>query len=146
MHTGEVLFAEIRNIPSGAAILTAAKPQQARCPMCGQEFAPPPAVVAAIQDQSANQNSKSGILSHCPHCQHSLQFNPFFSDAEDYAEVLRRGLEFSRREKGNDHEETLAHLAALAAHLEKTGKSPEARALAEERDRLAAYRSKDAKS
>ena len=37
-----------------------------------------------------------------------------FADADDYAEVLRRGLEQSRREKGDDHEKTLAHLAALA--------------------------------
>ena len=31
----------------------------------------------------------------------SLQFNPFFAGADDYAEVLRRGLEQSRREKGD---------------------------------------------
>jgi len=49
----------------------------------------------------------------------ALQFNPFFAAAEDYAEVLRRGLEQSRREKGDDHEETLANLAALAVHLEE---------------------------
>ena len=55
------------------------------------------------------------MRSACPHCQHPLQFNPFFAAAEDYAEVLSRGLEQSRREKGADHEETLAHLAALAA-------------------------------
>jgi hypothetical protein len=47
----------------------------------------------------------------CPHCQHSLQFKPFFAAAEDYAEILRRGLEQSRREKGADHEEMLAHLS-----------------------------------
>ena len=64
--------------------------------------------------------------------QHPLQFNPFFSAAEDYAEVLRRGLEFSRREKGADHAETLAHLLALAVHLENAGKpaDPSAQALA----------------
>jgi hypothetical protein len=46
--------------------------------------------------------------------------------------VLRRGLEFSRREKGADHEETLAHLAALAAHYEQLGQAEAARPFAEE--------------
>jgi len=95
-------------------------PQQARCPMCGQEFAPPPAVVAAIQNHSAIRIPHSEILSSpCPHCQHPLQFNRFFAAAADYAKVLRRGLEQSRRDKGADHEETLAHLAALAAEERK---------------------------
>ena len=116
------------------SILTAANPQQARCPVCGQEFAPPPAVVAAITREVRSQKSEAELscldlpasafadprlLSACPHCQHPLQFNPFFAAADDYAEVLRRGLEQSRREKGADHEETLAHLAALAAHWKR---------------------------
>jgi hypothetical protein len=33
--------------------------------------------------------------------QHPLQFNPFCAIVDDSAEVLRRGLEQSRREKGN---------------------------------------------
>ena len=69
--------------------------QQARCPVCGQEFAPPPGVVTALRDADA-----AGLLSHCPHCQHPLQFNPFFAAADDCAEVLRRGLEQSRRARG----------------------------------------------
>jgi hypothetical protein len=32
---------------------------------------------------------QSEILSPFPHCQHTLQFNPFFAAADDYAEVLR---------------------------------------------------------
>ncbi len=116
----EVLFADMLNFPSGPAILTAANPQQARCPMCGQEFVPPPLIVAAIKERSQPasldgyavpretedriQKSETSIsssayspqptafLSPCPHCQHPLQFNPFFSAAEDYADVLRRGL------------------------------------------------------
>jgi len=80
----------------------------------------------------------SDILSPCPHCQHPLQFNPFFAVADDYAEILRRGLEQSRREKGADHEETLAHLAALAVHMQSIGKSAEAAELQLEHDAMAA--------
>jgi len=58
--------------------------------------------------------------------------------ADDYAEVLRRGLEFSRREKGDAHEETLAHLAALAVHYEQLGQPEAARPFAEEHARLTA--------
>jgi len=43
---------------------------------------------------------------------------PDLSD-EGYEQLLCRGLDFSRREKGPDHAETLAHLTALAVHLEK---------------------------
>ena len=57
---------------------------------------------------------------------------------EGYERLLRRGLDFSRREKGPDHEETLAHLAALVMHLEKIGKCDEARAFTKERDEMAA--------
>ncbi len=64
---------------------------------------------------------------------------PNISD-EDYEGLLLRGLEFTRHEKGNDHEETLAHLAALAVHLQKMGETDESRAFAMERDRLAAKR------
>ncbi|MGA2603602.1 MAG: hypothetical protein ABSG14_05185 [Verrucomicrobiia bacterium] len=67
-----------------------------------------------------------------------LQFNPFFSAAEDYAEILRDGLELSHREKGDDHEETLAHLAALAAHFEQMGQPEAARQYAEEHARITA--------
>ena len=135
--------------------------------MCGQEFSPPPAVVAAIQERSepsspdgyavprkpkvrgqkgelscldlpASAFADARLLGACPHCQHPLQFNPFFAAAEDYADVLRRGLEQSRREKGADHEETLAHLAALAAHFEQLGQPEAGRPYAEEHARLAA--------
>lgn len=61
------------------------------------------------------------------------------SSDEGYEQLLRRGLDISRREKGNDHAETLAHLAALTVHLEKMGKATEARAFAEERDCLAKH-------
>ena len=138
--TGEVLFLELHGVPSGSAILTADNPEQARCPVCGQEFAPPPAIVAAIQDQSTIHNPHSEILCPCLHCQHPLQFNPVFAAGEDYAEVLRRGLEQSRCEKGDDHDETLAHLAALAAHFEQLGQPEAARPFAAERNRLAEAR------
>ncbi len=157
LGSGEVLFAEMRNIPIGTAILTAANPQQARCPVCGQEFAPPRAVVAAIQErgQRSEVRSQQGLavpasafadprlLSACPHCQHPLRFNPFFAAADDYAEVLRRGLEQSRREKGADHEETLAHLAALTAHFEQLGQSEAARPFAEEHANLSKRKKAD---
>jgi hypothetical protein len=84
------------------------------------------------------RHTDPSLLSACPHCQHSLRFNPFFAAAEDSAEVLRRGLEYSRREKGADHEETLAHLAALAVHLENSGKPEEAAEFQREHDALAA--------
>jgi WD40 repeat protein len=73
-------------LPSGPAILTAINPQKARCPVCGQEFAPPSSIVAAIQNQStvpvqhsSLSTPRSAILSPCPHCAKPLQFNPFFS-------------------------------------------------------------------
>ena len=34
----------------------------------------------------------------CPHREYPQQFNPLFATAEDYAEILRHGLEHSRRE------------------------------------------------
>ena len=90
-------------------------------------FRKPDSTVSSIQ-----------TLDSCPHCQHPLQFNPFFAAADDYSEILRRSLDQSRREKGADHEETLAHLAALAVHLEKMGKSAEAADFQSEHDALAA--------
>jgi hypothetical protein len=57
---------------------------------------------------------------------------------DDYAEVLRRGLEHCRREKGSDHEETLAHVTVLATHFEQMGQSETARPFAEEHARLTA--------
>ena len=59
--------------------------------------------------------------------------NPSLND-KAYEELLRRGLEFSRP-KGQDHPETLAHLAALAVHLERMGRTDEARGFAEEHER-----------
>jgi WD40 repeat protein len=50
-----------------------------------------------------------------------------------YEALLRRGLDLSRA-KGTDHEETLAHLAALAVHLGKVGKTVEARSVRDEHD------------
>jgi hypothetical protein len=47
-------------------------------------------------------------------------------------------LDHSRREKGPEHEETLAHLAALAAHFEQMGQPEAARSFAEEHACLAA--------
>jgi hypothetical protein len=157
LGTGGVLFAVMRNLRVGTAILTAANPQQARCPVCGQEFAPPPAVVAAIQERSQKsevRGQKGGLsclnlpasafadprlVSACPHCQHLLQFNPFIMDLSDEAHEasLRRGLTHCLQAPGDDAS-TLGHLAALAAHLKNMGKSDEAKALAEERDQLAA--------
>jgi len=67
---------------------------------------------------------------------------PFFAAEDDYGGVLRRGLEQSRREKGEDHEETLAHLAALAAHFDQIGQPEAARPFAEEHARLAASHQK----
>ena len=74
---------------------------------------------------------------------HDLPSGPAIAiDTSDvaYEASLRRGLEFSRRHKGPDYEETLAHLKALATHLERMGKADEARALREEHDRLAAVK------
>jgi len=52
---------------------------------------------------------------------------------EDYEQVLRSGLGISRREKGSEHEETLAHLSALIANLNRQGRTAEAVSLARER-------------
>ena len=60
------------------------------------------------------------------------------TSAEGYEQLLRRGLEFSRREKGPDHAETLAHLVALAAHFEQLGQPESARPYAQEHARLTA--------
>jgi WD40 repeat protein len=58
---------------------------------------------------------------------------PYTSDAA-YEGFLRRALERIRREKGPNHEETLAHLTALTVHLERTRRAGEARSLSEERE------------
>ena len=57
------------------------------------------------------------------------------ASASAYEASLRRCLDRSRREKGPEHEETLAHLAGLAVYLERSGKTHEARSLREEHDR-----------
>jgi hypothetical protein len=46
-----------------------------------------------------------------------------------YEALLRRGLDRSRCEKTPDHGETLAHLTALVVHLERMGRTDEARSL-----------------
>src|SRR5262249_18492308 len=53
-----------------------------------------------------------------------------------YEALLHRGLERNRPEKGPEHEETLAHLMAMAAHLVKLGRTDGARSLREEHDRM----------
>ena len=85
------------------------------------------------------------LLSACPHCQHPLRFNPFYAAAEDYADVLHLVLEYSRREKGADHEETLAHLLALAVHLENAGKTEEAAEFRREHDGIAGKKGEDSR-
>jgi len=97
-----------RRIPSGPAILTATNPQQARRPVSGQEFAPPPAILTVPPDAEA-----AGLLSHCPHCQHPLKFNPFCAAADDYATVVP--LQLGTFPGANGDMETLAKLAAVAA-------------------------------
>jgi hypothetical protein len=90
-------------------------------------------------DLPASSFADPRLLSACPHCQHPVQFNPFIVDRSDEAHeaLLRRGLAHCRQTPGDDAS-TLGHLAALAVHLEKMGKSAEAKAFVEERDRLAA--------
>ncbi len=157
--TGEVLILELCNLPLGPAILTAQQlpypaasdsPRHtARCPVCGKEFAPPPAIVAAIQERSQKTEDRvqkseasippSALLSHCPHCAHALIFNPFIVDLRDKAHEasLRRGLAHCGQTPSDD-ESTLGHLAALAVHLGKIGKSTEAADFQREHDALAA--------
>ena len=62
------------------------------------------------------------------------------SSAAEYESWLRRGLDICLRKKGDEHPETMAHLTALAAHLENEGKVDEARPFAEQRDRLITLR------
>jgi hypothetical protein len=59
---GQIHFLIPRNFPpSGPILVTAANHRQARCPACGQEFAPPSGVVTAIRDGDA-----AGLFSQCP--------------------------------------------------------------------------------
>jgi hypothetical protein len=46
-----------------------------------------------------------------------------------YEAILRRGLEYSLREKGPDHEETQAHRIALVALLRRMGREADAHAV-----------------
>jgi hypothetical protein len=55
----------------------------------------------------------------------SLPLAPDTSDAA-YEALLRRGLDTSFCEKGPDHQDTIAHRTALAAHLESRSGSDEA--------------------
>ena len=57
------------------------------------------------------------------------------SEAEALRPQLRRDAVC---ESGDDHEETLAHLAALAVHLENAGKPEEAAEFQREHDEIAA--------
>jgi len=82
----------------------------------------------------------NGIFRDHYHHTRALKFNPVIAATCDHAENLLRGFEQSRREKGDDHEETLAHLAALAAHFEQSGNPEVARLLAEEHARLTGNR------
>jgi hypothetical protein len=135
-HAGEMLFLELRQLPLGPAILVAQQLQDlaasdsarytARSSVCGQEFAPPLTVVAAIQNQSGTHISHSAILSHCPYCAHALSYSPLIVDLSDEAHEasLRRGLAHCRQTPDDDAS-TLGHLAALAVNLEKMGKSAE---------------------
>ena len=159
---GEVVFMELQCLTRGPAILTAPYPEQrpaeeayapqVRCVRCGGAFEPQRTIINTIKclsgdmktgrapclDLPASAFSDSRLLSCCPHCHSAVKFNPFFSSAGDYAEELRRGLEYSRHARGPAHEETLAHLAALAVHLEATGRHEEAVEFEREHDALAA--------
>jgi hypothetical protein len=42
-----------------------------------------------IQNHFEIATSQYALFSRCPHCQHALQFNPFFAGADGYEEVLR---------------------------------------------------------
>jgi WD40 repeat protein len=46
---------------------------------------------------------------------------PIDTSDSEYGALLQRGLELSIREKGLDHEETVAYRKALAVHLERFG-------------------------
>ena len=56
---------------------------------------------------------------------------------DSHERSLRRGLAFGRSNSCLDHESTLGHLAALAIHLEKMGKSGQASEFQREHDALA---------
>ena len=60
-------------------------------------------------------------------CANSFPLIAVVTNDEAYEVLLRCGLDHSRREKGPDDEETLAHLKALSVHLERMGKTYEAR-------------------
>jgi len=55
---------------------------------------------------------------------------------ENYVSLLGRGLDFSCRENGVVHDESVAYLAALAIYLNKMGNTKGAKAFADSRDRL----------
>ncbi len=67
-----------------------------------------------------------------------IQFSPFFAAAEDYADVLRRGLESLRRHGKAESPDALGHLKALAVHLAANGRHDEAARYAQEAAALAA--------
>ena len=52
--------------------------------------------------------------------------------------LLYCGFEYAYHKRGAEPEETMAHLAALAVHLENVGKSEEAAAYQDEHNELAA--------
>jgi len=155
-HDGQMHFLTCVYLPPpGLAILNTTHPDTAYCPYCATEVTPPSDVVAAILAQSALRNRQSHIrlretasaeplgnwqspiLSACPHCTRPLQFNPFFAAAGDYADVLRRGLEWLRRHGKAESKDALGHLKALAAHFASTGRHDEAARYAQEAEALA---------
>ena len=78
------------------------------------------------------------LLTSCPHCSSSLKFSPFFAAADDYANVLRRGLESLRSHGKAESQDALGHLKALAAHLASIGQGDQTVRYAQEADALAA--------
>ena len=100
--TGEVLFLDTRNMPSGPGIVTVTKFSSGpggrldgpvtRCPLCGVQFEPASGIVSAIESLSSHLGPEHSpcldlpgsafadprLLSACPHCARPLQFNPFF--------------------------------------------------------------------
>jgi WD40 repeat protein len=93
---GDVMIVHAENIPAGPSIVTAPRCRATRCPDCGGEFEPDPAIRSAIQSVTASLTPDQSpcldlpdaafadprLLSQCPRCNSPVKFNPFFAGAD----------------------------------------------------------------
>jgi hypothetical protein len=103
---GEALFATVRNLPRGPAILTASEEGPQPCPLCNADVVTPAHIRARIsQFESAVGTGlcpslqlppeawdDANLAIACASCGQPLRFNPFFAASSHKLEIKTTGL------------------------------------------------------